>query len=155
MQNVIVTDQVCQTVSSSLQTSLGPWNQNVAHILTNLSAHGLFSLFLTLIGSSFDKLIMLGRNHNSVYSLRTFVIAIFDGYLTFRIGTQVGHHFTFAPNGSQLFENHLCQNQRSRHVLLGFRAGITEHDTLVSGALFVSLSPHNSLINIGRLFVNS
>ena len=41
-----------------------------------------------------------------------------------------------------------------RHIIICFVGGIAKHHTLVAGALFFFLLPVNTLVDIGRLFVN-
>ena len=97
---------------------------------------------------------MLRRNDNRVYPFGLFVVAVLDRHLAFRVGTQVGHLFAFAPDDGQFFEDDLCEDQRGGHELFGLGAGITEHDTLVSRSLLLFGLAHDALVDVGRLFVD-
>ena len=46
------------------------------------------------------------------------------------------------------------ENQRRGHQLARLVAGVTKHDTLVAGTLFLLRGAHHALIDVGRLLVN-
>jgi len=78
--------------------------------------------------------VVLSRNDDCVDTLR-FSIFIFHGYLAFTIRSEPGKLF----RKPCLFESQrkgLCERDRKRHKRRGFSAGVTEHNTLVTGTLF-------------------
>ncbi len=84
--------------------------------------------------------------------VRLFVIL--DRHLRLGIGTQVGHRLAFTADDGQLLEDDVREDQRRRHHLAGFVAGIAEHDALVAGALVFLGGTHDALVDVGRLLVD-
>ena len=81
-------------------------------------------------------------------------LVVLDRHLRLRVGTQVGHYLALATNVGQLLEDHMREDQRGRHQLAGLVAGITEHDTLVTGTLLLLLLAGYALVDVGRLLVD-
>ncbi|MBA7470111.1 hypothetical protein ES707_05388 [subsurface metagenome] len=64
------------------------------------------------------------------------IVFIFDCYLIFSVGSQPGEFFTLA-HFFQPSCNSMCKLDWHRHKLWCFAAGIAEHQSLVTGALFL------------------
>ncbi len=77
---------------------------------------------------------VLGRNDDGVHAHGLAVRIVFDGHLALGIGTDPRHLAGLAQVG-QLAHDPVGQDDRQRHQLGGFVAGVAEHHALVAGAL--------------------
>ena len=154
MQDVVVADQFGQAVAGSFQAGFGARNQDVLDIFADFGAHRLFSGFFAARFGGRNEFVVLGRYYDRMHALRFVVVAVFDRNLALGVGSQVGHHLAFAADGGQFLQDYVRQDQRGGHQLLGLRAGVTEHDSLVAGALFLFGLAYDALVDIGRLFVD-
>ena len=98
---------------------------------------------------------MLGRYHDSVYTLGDTRVTILHGHLTLRVRTQIGHHLAFLANFSQSTHHEMCQIERDWHQALRFVGGITEHHTLIASALLFFVAIIHTAIDVFALFVDS
>ena len=154
MQNIVLADQVGQLIAGSLQTGLGTRDQNRAYVFFDLFAHAPFGFLGAESFTRTDEIVVLGRYHDGVDTQGFAVIIVFDGYLAFGVGTQIGHDLPFAANDGQFFENDVGENQRSGHELFGLVAGVTEHDPLVAGSLGLFAFANDAAVDVGRLFMD-
>ena len=99
--------------------------------------------------------IVLRREHNSMYSVGISVVIILDSYLTFRVRTQIGHHFLFTTDRGEFHKQDMTESNGKRHEIFRFVCCITKHHTLVSRALIFGTFTLNTLIDIVRLLVDS
>ncbi|TSC97675.1 MAG: Uncharacterized protein Greene101449_1111 [Candidatus Peregrinibacteria bacterium Greene1014_49] len=85
-----------------------------------------------LVGNSFG---VLCRNNDTTHAHRAAIIAIFHGHLTFAIRTQEADFLVLARFGKTLCE-FVSECNRQRHELRRFITGESEHEPLISSALF-------------------
>jgi len=78
---------------------------------------------------------------------------VFDRDLGLAVRPEVGQGFVF-PDIAQAADELVGQGDRQRHELLGFPAGVAEHQALVAGALIVLAGFIDALGDVGRLFMN-
>ena len=100
-----------------------------------------------------DEFVMLGRYHYGMYAQRFPVFRIFDGELGLGVRAEVFHLVAFPPDLRQDAKCLMRQGYRQRHVLGGFRAGVTEHHALVSGTLFLLIPGYDTPVDVGALFM--
>ena len=100
------------------------------------------------------ELIMLGRNHDRVDAQRCAVVIILYGYLTLCIRTQVSHHLTLLANLSQCLHQTVREIQCYRHIILCLVGSITEHHTLIAGALLLLVLTIHTTVDITALLVD-
>ena len=119
--------------------------QDVYHVIMDGLQHRIIS----------GKLIMLGRYHDSVYTLGDTSVTILHGHLTLCVRTQIGHHLAFLANFGQSAHNEMCQIERHWHQALRFVGGITEHHTLIASTLLFLVAIIHTAIDVFALFVDS
>ena len=100
IQHEIILDQLIKLNNFGFHTG----NKDVFHIVVNNSKHFLVCLLLRFGISGLNKFVVLGGNHNGVNFFGLIVIIVLNGNLRLGIGTKIGHHFAFATNISQLFD---------------------------------------------------
>ena len=88
------------------QVCLDTWNQDIEHILTNLSQHSLI-VILTIV--LLDEIIMLGRNNDGIDALWNIIIRVLDSNLTLGVWTKISHHLAFLTDISKYSHDELCQ----------------------------------------------
>ncbi len=112
------------------------------YFFDNLFQDAFFDLLVGHVGS------VLGRDNNRIDTDRL-VVDILNRNLGFGIGTQESELARFA-HFSQFGHQFVGQLNRHRHQLWGFVAGITEHQTLVTGALLLveAFADRNTLGNV-------
>ena len=115
------------------------------HIVLDLSEHAL------IIGV---KLIVLRGNHDGIDALGFTFVGILHGDLTFRVRTQIGHLLPFLTNLSQGLHQTVGKVERNRHIVFGLVRGITEHHSLIAGALTLLVFTGNALVDIIALLVD-
>ena len=155
VQDVVVADQTGQLVAGTLQARLDARDEDRAHILADALLHPLLGLFLREAVAGQDELVVLRRHHDGMHTQRFVrLFVILDRHLRLGIGTQVSHRLAFTADDGQLLEDDVREDQRRRHHLAGFVAGIAEHDALVAGALVFLGGTHDALVDVGRLLVD-
>ena len=90
---------------------------------------------------------MLRGDDDGVDADRTAVV-VFDRDLRLAVGPQVVHH-AVAPGAGKPLHELVREHDRHRHQLVGFVAGVAEHQALVAGA--AGVDAHR---DVGRLPVN-
>ena len=103
VQDIIFADQFTEAVAGPFQTCFRARNQDRADIFSDFRAHGQFRLFLAAGAVGPDEFVVLRRNDDRVDPFGLFVVAVLDRHLAFRVGTQIGHLFAFAPDDGQFF----------------------------------------------------
>ena len=97
---------------------------------------------------------MLGRDNDGIDALWNAGIAVLNGHLALGVGTQIGHLLTLLADVGQGTHNEVSQVERDRHKVLRLVGGITEHHTLIAGALLVLIAVIDSTIDVGTLLVD-
>ena len=155
VQDVVVADQGGQFVARALQPRFDARNEDRAHVLADALLHQPFGLLFAEAVAGCDELVVLGRDHDRVHAQRTAgPVVVFDRYLTFGVGPQIGHRGAFAADDGQLLEDHMREDERRGHVLAGFVAGIAEHDALIACALLLLGCAADASVDVGRLLVD-
>ena len=90
---------------------------------------------------------VLRRNDHRVDADRL-ALVVLDRDLRLAVGTQIVEH-AVTPRARQALDELVRQHDRQRHQLVGFRAGIAEHQALVAGA--ARIDAHR---DVGRLAVD-
>ena len=129
-------------------------NENLNHILADLCQHLFVSSSLTTSFFGRDEIIVLRAHYNSIDAHCTVVVVIFHRHLTLRVGTEIGHHLTFATDVSQHNENVVCQRKGERHVAIRFVVGIPKHHTLVACTLQFGSFALNTTVDVVTLVVD-
>ena len=83
-----------------------------------------------------DALFVLARDDDRLDAYGLVVIVVLDGDLGLAVRTQVGQRAVLA-HGGQLLGQAVGDRDRQRHELGGLVARVTEHESLVAGALGV------------------
>ena len=154
MQYIALVDKIGQFVGRTLQTRLDARDENRAHVLLDALLHHGFGLRCAAALFGRDELVVLRRDHDSVYPDGTTLVVVLDRYLTLGIGAQIGHYLALATYCGQLFEYHVREDQRRRHQLAGLGHGITEHYALIAGSLRIGIVALDTAVDVGRLLVN-
>ena len=100
------------------------------------------------------ELVVLCGEHYRVYAQWLACVAVFNGYLAFGVGTQVGHLLTLFAYACQLLQENMRQRDGQRHVFACLVACVAEHHTLVSGTLFLLFLAADTLIDVAALAVD-
>ena len=120
-------------------------HEDVDDVVTYLCEH------LLVVG---HELVVLGAHHDGVDALGHTLVAVLNGHLTLRVGTQIGHHLALAANVGERAHDELCQVERHRHVVFCLVGGVTEHHALVAGTLLVLLLTADAAVDVAALLVD-
>ena len=120
-------------------------HEDVDDVVTYLCEH------LLVVG---HELVVLGAHHDGVDALGHTLVAVLNGHLTLRVGTQIGHHLALAANVGERAHDELCQVKRHRHVVFCLVGGVTEHHALVAGTLLVLLLTADAAVDVAALLVD-
>ena len=101
------------------------------------------------------ELIMLSRYHYSLNTQRFTTLTVLNGHLAFGIGAEVRHKRAFSPESIKLLKYRVRHIKRHWHVVIGLRASITKHNTLVTSTLLHRVFSAYSTVNISTLLMNS
>ena len=82
------------------------------------------------------------------------VVAVFHRHLALRVGAQVGHLPSLAPDVGKHLHYAVGKRERYRHELRGLVGGIAEHHALVAGTLVVLFLALNALVYVAALLVD-
>ena len=127
-------------------------NKDIQHILTNLGKH---SLIIVAAVGLLDEVVVLCADNDGIDALRNVIIRIFDSYLALSVWTEISHLLAFLADVGKHAHNSLSKVETYRHVVIGLHIGITEHHTLVAGALVLVIAIINTAIDIIALLVDS
>ena len=128
----------------------------------HLLVHAVLTILLHCFGIAHpaegggDELVVLGGYHYCVHAhgLAGGTV-IFDGVLRFAVGAQIGHHFgaVLADVGEDA-QRQVRQGQGEGHIFGCVPAGISEHHSLVAGALLFGVFTHHAAADVPALLVN-
>lgn len=128
-------------------------HQYLNHILADDSQHLHVGLLLVAV-DSLDKIIMLRRNDNRVYTDRLAVLIIFYRHLAFGVRTKISHFLAFATDVGQHAQDSVAEVKRQRHIILRLVRGIAEHHALVSRTLVHRVLTFHTAVDVRTLFMN-
>ena len=100
------------------------------------------------------ELVVLSAHHDGVDALGNALVAVLNGHLALRVGTQIGHLLTLLADVGQCAHEQMRQVERHRHIVLGLVGGITEHHALVASALVLVLFTVHTTADVTALLVN-
>ena len=122
------------------------WDENVDDVGLDPGEH------LLVVGI---KLVVLCADHDGVDTLWDTIVAVLNGYLALRVGTQVSHLLAFFANLGQCAHQQVCQVERDGHITLCLVGGITEHHALVAGSLVLVVLTVYTAVDVDALLMNS
>ena len=115
------------------------------HVVANLLQHGLVVV---------HELVVLRGDHDGVDALGHALVAVFNGDLALRVGTQVSHLLAFAADVGQGAHEQVGQVERNGHVVTRLVGGIAEHHALVAGALVFLVGAVYAAVDVAALLVD-
>ena len=119
-------------------------HKDVEHVVLNLGKHALVVVV---------KLVVLCRHNDGVDALWYALLRVFYRNLALRVGTQIGHLLAFLAYVGKHLHDVLGEVECYRHVVLGLVGSITEHHTLVAGALLFFLGTAYATVDVVALLV--
>lgn len=97
---------------------------------------------------------MLGGDDYCFNAFGLAVVGVLYGDLAFGVGTEIGHQFPLFADFGEFLKEHVREGDGERHELGGFAAGVAEHHSLIASSLLFFLGAFDSLVDVGRLFVD-
>ncbi len=138
------------------ELGLDAGHEDVDYIFFDLREHlvvGFLACGLAVVGR-LDEVIVLCGDDDGMHAQRSVVVAVFDGYLTLGVGSEVSHHLTLLADVGERTHDEVGQVERCGHVVVGLVDGVAEHHTLVAGALVIGVFARDAAVDVGALLMD-
>ena len=101
------------------------------------------------------EFVVLGRDYDGVDANRPVGFIVLDGELGLGVRPEIRHEIA-APVADfrKHFQGQMRKIERKRHILLGVPAGVSEHHSLVAGALLLRVGADHAPVDVGTLLVD-
>src|SRR5690606_337131 len=143
--NMIFNIVVEKGLKFGLQTAHHTWDQDTYNIRFDFFKHICLAV----------ELIVLSGNNDTVDAQWLVLVVVFNSDLRLGIGSEIVNLLAFSTKCSELDEEFVGKIKRQRHVVFRFIIGVAEHNSLIACTLVLFIFACYSLVDIGRLFVDS
>ena len=101
------------------------------------------------------EFVVLGRDYDGVDANRPVGLVVLDGELGLGVRPEIRHEIA-APVADfrKHFQGQMRKIERKRHILLSVPAGVSEHHSLVAGALLLRVGADHAPVDVGTLLVD-